>query len=73
MTDDHDWDHQHQETVWVWNDLQSKGIDFQRAYRLDIQFMPASSTADSGGLVEALRAAAYDAKGYRNNHGSVSV
>lgn len=67
MTDDHDWDHQYRETAWVWNDLQSKDIDFQQASRLDIQFVPASSTADIGGFTEALRAAGYDVKGYRNN------
>lgn len=67
MTDGHDWDHQYQETVWVWNDLQTKSINFLKAYRLDIQFMPASSAADAVGLTEALRAAGYDVKAYRNN------
>lgn len=60
MPRDHDWDSQYQETAWVWNDLQSKGIDFRRAYKLDIQFVPDASTADIGSFREALRAAGYD-------------
>jgi hypothetical protein len=67
MADNYDWDHQHQETVWVWNDLQSKGIDFQRAYRLDIQFMPTASTADDEAFAATLRAAGYHAKFYRDD------
>jgi len=67
MTARHDWDDQYQSTASTWNDLQSKDIDFQRPYKLDIQFLPGTSTADGEGLAEALRAAGYDVKSYRDD------
>lgn len=67
MTKDHDWDGQYKETAWVWNDLQSKQIDFQRPYTLEIQFLPAGPAADIGGFSEALKTAGYAVRHYRNN------
>ena len=58
----HDWDRQHRETVWVWSDLRSKGVDFGRPYKLDLYFVPHSPSADPAGFAEALRSAGYEAR-----------
>ncbi len=67
MTDAHDWDGQYKETAWVWNDLQSKQIDFQHPHTLEIQFLPAGPSPDVPGFSEALEAAGYTVRHYRNN------
>ncbi|GAB4372119.1 MAG: hypothetical protein Kow00114_33410 [Kiloniellaceae bacterium] len=64
---DHDWDRQREETAWVWNDLRSKGVDFERAYKLDLQFLPSNPTADRRVFAESLRALEYEVKFYRDD------
>ena len=63
----HDWEKQRQESAWVFNDLQSKGVDFSRAYRLDLQFMPGETNADRETFVDALRNAGYATKIYKDD------
>jgi hypothetical protein len=64
MTKEHDWDRQHHETVWVWEDLRSKGVNFERTYRLDLHFIPTAPSADREGFAEVLRAADYEVRLY---------
>ncbi|MGF1593781.1 MAG: ribonuclease E inhibitor RraB [Kiloniellaceae bacterium] len=65
MPADHDLDRQYRQTTWVWNDLRSKGVNFERTYKLDLHFIPTAPSADREGFAEALRAAGYEVRLYQ--------
>ena len=53
----HDWDRQFRETQWVWHDLKEKGVDFEKRYCLDLQFIRQTDAADKNRFIVALEEA----------------
>ena len=60
----HDWDLQYREPKDVWSTLQDQGVDLERAYCLDFQFIPGTGLADKVAFAAALSSANFKVKFY---------
>jgi hypothetical protein len=60
----HDWDRQFRETEDVWSTLKKQGVDFEKPYCLDLQFIPRTKAADKTKFAAALEEANFKVSFY---------